>query len=75
MPLTASTLARCLASGVNGVSVDSDKRSLYNPTLVFGSVAQLVEQRTFNPLVGSSNLPRPTISRLCDPAKDSIGVK
>ena len=26
----------------------------------FGSVAQSVEQRTFNPLVGSSNLPRPT---------------
>ena len=25
-----------------------------------GSVAQSVEQRTFNPLVGSSNLPRPT---------------
>ena len=26
----------------------------------FGSLAQPVEQRTFNPLVGSSNLPRPT---------------
>ena len=25
-----------------------------------GTLAQLVEQRTFNPLVGSSNLPRPT---------------
>ena len=57
------------------LSVDRDRRSLYNPTLVFGSVAQVVEQRTFNPLVGSSNLPRPTISRLCDPSKDSVGVK
>ena len=28
----------------------------------FGSLAQLVEQRTFNPLVASSNLARPTIS-------------
>ena len=28
---------------------------------VFGSLAQLVEQRTFNPLVASSNLARPTI--------------
>jgi hypothetical protein len=28
--------------------------------LVHGSVAQLVEQRTFNPLVASSNLARPT---------------
>ena len=26
----------------------------------FGSLAQLVEQRTFNPLVASSNLARPT---------------
>src|SRR5207249_11314355 len=26
-----------------------------------GSLAQLVEQRTFNPLVGGSNPPRPTI--------------
>ena len=25
-----------------------------------GTLAQLVEQRTFNPLVGSSSLPRPT---------------
>jgi hypothetical protein len=25
-----------------------------------GTLAQPVEQRTFNPLVGSSNLPRPT---------------
>jgi hypothetical protein len=29
-----------------------------------GSLAQLVEQRTFNPLVPSSNLGRPTITRL-----------
>ena len=29
-----------------------------------GSLAQLVEQRTFNPLVESSNLSRPTISKL-----------
>src|SRR5438045_858947 len=27
----------------------------------FGSLAQLVEQRTFNPLVGGSNRPRPTM--------------
>ena len=26
----------------------------------FGTLAQSVEQRTFNPLVGSSSLPRPT---------------
>ena len=27
----------------------------------YGTIAQLVEQWTFNPLVGSSNLPGPTI--------------
>ena len=30
--------------------------------LGIGTLAQLVEQRTFNPLVGSSSLPRPTSS-------------
>jgi hypothetical protein len=30
---------------------------------ISGSLAQSVEQRTFNPLVGSSSLPRPTIAQ------------
>ena len=34
--------------------------SIIRPSCVFGSVAQLVEQRAFNPLVESSNLSRPT---------------
>ena len=28
---------------------------------IYGTIAQLVEQRTFNPLVGRSNRPGPTI--------------
>ena len=33
-----------------------------------GALAQLVEQRTFNPLVGGSNPPRPTSYRAVPPA-------
>ena len=33
-----------------------------------GTVAQSVEQRTFNPLVASSNLARPTIFNRCKPS-------
>ena len=41
--------------------VDRRMTATYNPAFPFaGSVAQLVEQRTFNPLVASSNLARPT---------------
>jgi hypothetical protein len=32
----------------------------YDRCMVFGSLAQLVEQRTFNPLVAGSNPARPT---------------
>ena len=34
--------------------------SLAQPDVSFGSLAQLVEQRTFNPLVAGSNPARPT---------------
>jgi hypothetical protein len=35
-------------------------KNYYNLSFVFGSLAQLVEQRTFNPLVACSSHARPT---------------
>ena len=42
------------------VRFDRPAGSGYNLRLSLGTVAQSVEQRTFNPLVASSNLARPT---------------
>lgn len=40
----------------------------------FGSLAQLVEQRTFNPLVASSSLARPTNEQKAEPIYKSFAI-
>ena len=52
----------------NAGFVDSLSDHPYNPRSQGGSVAQSVEQRTFNPLVPSSNLGRPTRNTMEDGA-------